>query len=451
MDRVVARLFAERARQEAVRLNREGRYEDARKALEGVRERVARLRRASDPQLNALVARARRGAGPLRRADAGDGPQGAPLPGEPRVPDADAGRQVDAAPDLAARDGQLRRRPVVAETSHATLHLDGRPGAPRWRHVIDCRPTAERAAGWPPAEPVAGPASRRTTSMTAPPLGIPRHPDRPAAARHLLRRAAAPGPDGEVCGVDPASAGWDWTTFHVYRLEPGERVTGAPRTTMERLRPACSRATRPVDGRGPGLRRPGLARRPCSTARRRPSCWWSPGSPSRSAPRPDAWWRSRAAPGGPRPAHRPHRRRRHPRRGPRRGQHRPPDPPPAAAVGRGRPPDRVRGRSRRGATGPATRRTSTTPRTRRARRGSRSSTTTGSRSRTRDSPSRGSTRRTAAWTRRMTPDATATSCWCPRATTRSASRPATTATTSTSWPGRTARGTSRSTRTTPGS
>jgi 5-deoxy-glucuronate isomerase len=47
---------------------------------------------------------------------------------------------------------------------------------------------------------------------------------RPAAARHLLRRAAAPGPDGLVCGIDPASAGWDWITFHVYRMEPGQRV-----------------------------------------------------------------------------------------------------------------------------------------------------------------------------------------------------------------------------------
>jgi 5-deoxy-glucuronate isomerase len=52
-------------------------------------------------------------------------------------------------------------------------------------------------------------------------------PDRSAAARHLLRRAAAPGPDGQVCGVDPESAGWDWTTFHVYRLSPGMRVTRA--------------------------------------------------------------------------------------------------------------------------------------------------------------------------------------------------------------------------------
>ena len=71
--------------------------------------------------------------------------------------------------------------------------------------------------------------------MTAPARGDHvAHPDRSAAARHLLRRAAAPGPDGLVCGVDPRSAGWDWTTFHVYRLEPGQRVTRAA-DEMERL------------------------------------------------------------------------------------------------------------------------------------------------------------------------------------------------------------------------
>jgi hypothetical protein len=40
VDRVVARLFAERAKQDAVRLNRDGRFEDAREALVGVRHRV---------------------------------------------------------------------------------------------------------------------------------------------------------------------------------------------------------------------------------------------------------------------------------------------------------------------------------------------------------------------------------------------------------------------------
>ena len=54
VDRVVARLFAERAKQEAVRLNREGRYDEAGKALEGVRHRVAAYA-GSDPELRAIV------------------------------------------------------------------------------------------------------------------------------------------------------------------------------------------------------------------------------------------------------------------------------------------------------------------------------------------------------------------------------------------------------------
>ncbi len=54
VDRVVARVFAERAKQDAVRLNREGRYDDARRALEGVRKRVGAYAGA-DAQLNSLV------------------------------------------------------------------------------------------------------------------------------------------------------------------------------------------------------------------------------------------------------------------------------------------------------------------------------------------------------------------------------------------------------------
>jgi 5-deoxy-glucuronate isomerase len=37
-----------------------------------------------------------------------------------------------------------------------------------------------------------------------------------------------------VCAVDPESAGWEYTTFHVYRLAPGQRVT-RPADGMERL------------------------------------------------------------------------------------------------------------------------------------------------------------------------------------------------------------------------
>jgi 5-deoxy-glucuronate isomerase len=51
--------------------------------------------------------------------------------------------------------------------------------------------------------------------------------DPPAAARHLLRRAAAPAPDGQVQGFTPAEAGWDWTSFHVYELEPDQSARRA--------------------------------------------------------------------------------------------------------------------------------------------------------------------------------------------------------------------------------
>ena len=56
----------------------------------------------------------------------------------------------------------------------------------------------------------------------------------PDSEHPLLRRAAAPGADGLVCAIDPASAGWDWTTFHVYRLAPGMIATRTG-DEMERL------------------------------------------------------------------------------------------------------------------------------------------------------------------------------------------------------------------------
>jgi 5-deoxy-glucuronate isomerase len=58
--------------------------------------------------------------------------------------------------------------------------------------------------------------------------------ERPTTQRRLLRRAAAPDDAGLVSGIDPASAGWDWTTFHVYSLMHGQHVL---RTVddMERL------------------------------------------------------------------------------------------------------------------------------------------------------------------------------------------------------------------------
>src|SRR4029077_17194459 len=47
----------------------------------------------------------------------------------------------------------------------------------------------------------------------------------PGAARPLLRRASAPGRDGLIVGVDPASAGWDYPDLAVCRLEPGQPVS----------------------------------------------------------------------------------------------------------------------------------------------------------------------------------------------------------------------------------
>jgi Ca-activated chloride channel family protein len=58
VDRAVARLFAERAKQEAVRLNRDGRFDDAGRALDGVRKRIAAYA-GSDPQLRQIVAELR--------------------------------------------------------------------------------------------------------------------------------------------------------------------------------------------------------------------------------------------------------------------------------------------------------------------------------------------------------------------------------------------------------
>jgi Ca-activated chloride channel family protein len=55
VDRVVARLFAERARQQAVQLNRQGRFDEAGKLLDGVRRRVASYA-GSDAELQRIAA-----------------------------------------------------------------------------------------------------------------------------------------------------------------------------------------------------------------------------------------------------------------------------------------------------------------------------------------------------------------------------------------------------------
>jgi hypothetical protein len=54
VDRVVARLFADRARQEAVLLNRTGHYDEAAKVIDRVRRRVAAYA-GSDPELQGVV------------------------------------------------------------------------------------------------------------------------------------------------------------------------------------------------------------------------------------------------------------------------------------------------------------------------------------------------------------------------------------------------------------
>src|SRR5512135_3733508 len=78
-----------------------------------------------------------------------------------------------------------------------------------------------------PASPRGGPARRSArVAGGAPPMT--------SAEPNLLRRAVAPDADGLVCAVDPASAGWDWTTFHVYRLAPGRSIT-RPADDLERL------------------------------------------------------------------------------------------------------------------------------------------------------------------------------------------------------------------------
>jgi 5-deoxy-glucuronate isomerase len=50
----------------------------------------------------------------------------------------------------------------------------------------------------------------------------------------LLRRASAPGPDGAIVAVDPASAGWSHVAFAAYRLRAGQAVS-CPADDRERL------------------------------------------------------------------------------------------------------------------------------------------------------------------------------------------------------------------------
>jgi 5-deoxy-glucuronate isomerase len=53
------------------------------------------------------------------------------------------------------------------------------------------------------------------------------HTAPPGAARHLLRRAASPDSSGRVNGVTPETAGWEYVTCTVYRLDVGQSVACA--------------------------------------------------------------------------------------------------------------------------------------------------------------------------------------------------------------------------------
>ena len=55
-----------------------------------------------------------------------------------------------------------------------------------------------------------------------------------AAARPLLRRAAAPRRDGWIAGVQAPSPGWEYVTFDAWRLQPGQTV-GRSADAHERL------------------------------------------------------------------------------------------------------------------------------------------------------------------------------------------------------------------------
>jgi 5-deoxy-glucuronate isomerase len=64
--------------------------------------------------------------------------------------------------------------------------------------------------------------------VTAPAAHRPSRDEAPAAGtgRELLRRAAAPG-SAALQAIDPATAGWEYISFHAYRLGPGETARRA--------------------------------------------------------------------------------------------------------------------------------------------------------------------------------------------------------------------------------
>ncbi len=81
-----------------------------------------------------------------------------------------------------------------------------------------------------------GPAPRPAGDADAAGAAAPGSPRLPWRSRPspLLRRASAPGPDGTIVAVDPASAGWSHVGFAAYRLRAGQAVR-CPSDDRERL------------------------------------------------------------------------------------------------------------------------------------------------------------------------------------------------------------------------
>ena len=278
-----------------MRLNRQGQYDDAGRALDGVRKRVAAYA-GSDPELREIVAELRLEVPGLRGGDARDGAQAAVLRGEPAV--AAAGCPTGRHAARADREG-------IASAARGARDT--------------CRVWSR--SRWPPRHSSVG---------------------RPRPTRRV-----------ELNGVTPVLAGWAYLGLAVHRLEgryvrrDAGRRPGAPAD-----RPRGARARR---GRRRGPWRPRVAgdgvRRPAA----RPSCSSSPGDRPivdggrRAAPssrRGIRAGRRRAADGLPRT-----------RGDPRGGSWIRPlgaaRPPPAAARRRGGPAHRVRDVHARRATGRA--------------------------------------------------------------------------------------------------
>ena len=180
---------------------------------------------------------------------------------------AEDGRHVDRSPPPSM--GGFLARAAMQTPGHVT------PAGARIRR----RPTPFRRS-----------PTRRTTSMST----------TPPAARQRACRAPASGPVSAArprqthrasCrAIDPASAGWEWTTFHAYRLVPGQAVS-APADDKERL---VHRPRGPCLASARAIWTVASSARACrsSMARRRRSCSSSPAARSRSSRRRKPSWRS---------------------------------------------------------------------------------------------------------------------------------------------------------------